>query len=154
MKIPVEKIYQKFKDLARKTRDDFRRKGLVIPIKKEDGSVKVGEYLIKRKKNDFYIVVSVDGEVMADHLNLPQTAAIVANHLALKNYLDTKIIELDREYGYSYFEYQLYQRAQDRASKDLDYFDIKMSKFENSGEKADFYKQQILLQFDKLKKLA
>lgn len=154
MKITAEKLFQKVKDLARKTREDFRRKGFAIPVKKDDGSIRVGRYLIKRKDNDFYTVVSVDGEVMADQLNLPQTAAVVANHLALKNYLNKEIIEKDREYGYAYFENQLYQRAKDRSLVDPDYFDVKVSKFEHSGEQAEEYKRQILSQFDKLKKIA
>jgi hypothetical protein len=154
MRTTTERIYQKLKNLTRKVRDDFRRKGIVLPAKKDDGSIKVGQYLIQRKDNDFYAVISVDGEVMADQINLPQTAAVVANHLALKNCLDKDILDKDREYGYSYFEYQLYQRAKERSLTDLDYFDVKVSKFEDSREQADFYKQQILARFDKLKKLA
>lgn len=154
MKISSERLYQKFKDLARKARDDFRRKGIAIPVKKDDGTIRVGKYLIKRKQNNFYVVVSVDGEVMADQLNLPQTAAVIANHLALKNYLNKDIIEKDREYGYAYFEHQLYQRAKERSLIDPDYFDVKVSKFEQSGEQAELYKQMILAQFDKLRKIA
>lgn len=154
MKPTAEKLYQKLKNLTRKIKDDFRKKGVVIPVKKEDGSIKVGQYLIQHKDNGFYAVVSVDGEVMADQINLPQTAAIVANHLALKNFLNKDIIEKDREYGYAYFEYQLYQRAKERSLTYPDYFDVKISKFEDSGEQADFYKHQIQIQFDKLKKIA
>lgn len=154
MKISIDKLFHKIKELARKAREDLRKKGIIVPSKQDDGSVKIGRYIIQRKNTDFYRVVGIDGELMIDNLNLPQTAVVVANHLALKNYLNKEIIEKDREYGYAYFEYQLYQRAKERSLIDPDYFDVKVSKFENSGEQADFYKQQILEQFNKLKKIA
>lgn len=154
MKLQAERLYQKILNLTRKVRDDFRRKGMVIPVKNSDGNVRVGKYLITRMNTDFYCVVGVDGEVMAENLNLPQTAVVVANHLALKGYLNTDIVEKDREYGYAYFEHQVYQRARDRAEIDPDYYDLKASKYEYSGERAELYKQQILEQFNKLQKVA
>lgn len=154
MKASIDKLFHKIKELARKAREDLRKKGIIVPSKQDDGSVKIGRYIIQRKNNDFYKVISIDGELMADNLNLPQTAVIVANHLALKNFLNKDVIEKDREYGYAYFEYQLYQRAKERSLIDPDYFDVKISKFEDSGEQADFYKKQIVEQFDKLKKIA
>lgn len=153
MKITTETLYERLKNLVRKTRDDFRRRGLVIPAKKEDGSIKIGQYLIQRKDNDFYAVVSVDGEIMADQINLPQTAAIIANQLALKKYLNKDIIEKDREYGYAFFEHQLYKRALESSFNNPAAFDIKISKFEYSGQKADLYRQEILSNYQKLQKL-
>lgn len=154
MKLQAERLYQKILILTRKVRDDFRRKGMVIPVKNSDGNIRVGKYLITRTNSDFYSVIGVDGEIMAENLNLPQTAVVVANHLALRGYLNTDIVEKDREYGYAYFEHQVYQRARDRAEIDPDYFDLKASKYEFSSERAELYKQQILEQFNKLQKVA
>ena len=96
----------------------------------------------------------MDGETVVQNLNLPQTAIIVANTLALKKVLDKNIIDKDIEYGYAYFEHQLYKRAVERSKEDPTYYDVRISKFENSGEKADDFKAEILHQYEKLKKIA
>jgi hypothetical protein len=154
MKISPEKLYQKIQDLAKKVRNDFRRKGLIIPTKNDKDTIRVGRYLIKRKENEFYAVISVDGEVMADQLNLPQTAALIANQLALKQQFDRQLIEKDRDYGYACFEDQLYTRAKERMLTDPNYNDIKVSKYHESGERAEELKKSIISQFEKLNKIA
>lgn len=154
MKVNTERLYQKILDLARKVREDFRRKGMVIPVKNNTGTVRVGSYLIERKSTDFYSVVGIDGEVMVENLNLPQTAVIIANHLALKGYLNNSVIELDREYGYACFEHQLYQHAKSRENADPEYINLRANKYEFSGEQAELHKQLILEQYNKLRKIA
>lgn len=154
MKISPEKLYQKIQELAKKVKNDFRRKGVIIPTRNDKGTIRVGKYLIKRKENEFYAVVSVDGEVMADQLNLPQTAALIANQLALKQQFDKQLVERDREYGYACFEDQLYNRAKERMLTNPNYNDIKVSKYHESGARAEALKTSIMLQFEKLNKIA
>jgi len=154
MTISPERLYQKIKDLTKKIKQDLRRKGMIIPTRKNKSIIRVGNYLIKRKENEFYSVVSVDGEIMADQLNLPHTAAIIANQLALKQQFDVSIVNRDREYGYACFEDQMYTRAKERMDLDPYYNDIKVYKYQESGERAENLKKSIIAQFEKLNKVA
>ena len=154
MKITSEKLYQKIQELAKKVKNDFRRKGLIIPTRNNKYSIRIGNYLIKRKENEFYAVVSVDGEVMADQLNLPQTAALIANQLALKQQFDKGLVEVDREYGYACFEHQLYNRDKERMLMDPNYVSVKAYEYEDSEQKAATLKSYIIYQFEKLNKIA
>jgi hypothetical protein len=154
MKISSEKLYRKIQELAKKVKNDFRRKGMIIPTRDSKHSIRIGNYLIKRKENEFYAVISVDGEIMADQLNLPQTAALIANQLALKQQFDKGLLEIDRDYGYACFESQLYNKARQRTLKDPEYFNIRMYEYENSADKAETLKNYIVSQFEKLNKIA
>ena len=150
----TDRIFWKIRELSKKLKSDFVKKGIIIPTKTPNGSVRVGSYVIDKQNNDFYTVRTMDGETVVQNLNLPQTAIIVANTLALKKVLDKNIIDKDIEYGYAYFEHQLYKRAVERSKEDPTYYDVRISKFENSGEKADDFKAEILHQYEKLKKIA
>lgn len=153
MKI-TNRLFWQIRELSKKIKTEFFKKGVVIPSKTVEGDVRVGQYLIRRQRNDFYSVLGTDGETLAENINLPQTAIIVANTLALKNYVDRIIVEKDREYGYAYFEHQLYKRAEEKVKKDPGYYDVNLSKFETSGERAEDLKIEILRHYEKLKKIA
>jgi hypothetical protein len=154
MKISSEKLYQKIKELTKRIKQDYRRKNIIIPTRNNPYTIRFGNYLIKRKDNEFYTVDSVDGEVMADQLNLPHTAAIIANQLALKQHFDRRLVEMDREYGYLCFEEQLYNRSRERELLDPNYMDSRAFKYEDSGSKARGIKDAIVAQFEKLNKIA
>lgn len=150
----TDRVFWRIKELSRKIKAEFLKKGIILPSKHSPGKVRLGKYFIEKQENQFYCVKSLDGEVMADNLNLPQSAVIIANTLALKNYVDKNIVDKDREYGYAYFEHQLYKRALERTKEDPTYFDIRLSKFEGSGDLAEDYKTEILYYFEKLNKIA
>lgn len=153
MKI-TDRVFWKIKELSVRIKTEFLKKGLAIPTKTLDGNVRVGRYVIGKQANEFYSVKTLDGETVVQNLNLPQSAVVIANTLALKKVLDKNIIEKDTEYGYAYFEHQLYKRAVERTKEDPTYYDVRMSKFENSGERAEDCKAAILHQYDKLRKIA
>ena len=88
-----------------------------------------------------------------DHLNLPHTAAVLANELALGRDLDQKILENDREYGYADFEDQMVEHSI-KSNKSQDYIDILRSKFKRSEGKKEVYKSDIVSRYKKLTKIA
>jgi hypothetical protein len=146
-------IYYRLKELTRKIKNEFKAKGFAIPTRHDEGMIRVGSYLIVKEDN-FYKIISKSNEVIAEFINLPQTAIVVANELALKHTLNTKILEEDAEYGYAYFEDQLYKRALKKYDLDPESLDIKLSKFVDSKSKAESYKTSILMQYEKFKKIA
>jgi hypothetical protein len=154
MKEITEDLYSKIEKLTVQVRKDLYSKGLVIPVKNKNGSISVGRYTIKKTNSNFYIIVDHSGEIIVDQLNLPHTAAVLANGLALGKYLDKDLVQTDRYYGFALFEEQLHQRAVERsAKKSLDYFDIMLSKRVLNCAKKELYKQDIMKRFDKLKKI-
>lgn len=150
----TDRVFWKIRELSKKIKIEFLKKGFVIPAKTNEGDIRIGHYVISKQPNDFYSVKGIDGETLVENLNLPQSAVIIANTLALKNYVDKNIVEKDREYGYAFFEHQQYTRAADKAKLDPYYDDIRLYKFEGSGERADDCKKEILYYFEKLRKTA
>ena len=150
MKTTTEDLYRKITKLSESVKADLRRKGLVVPVKNKDGSITVGCYKIV-KTDSGYSVVDYTGEVVVDRINLPQTAIITANKMALGQYRDTTLILNDTKYGYAEFEEALYKRAM--TSKTIANFDIQISKYSNAQLKKETYKKAITNSFQKLIKL-
>jgi hypothetical protein len=88
---------------------------------------------------------------VVDHINLPQTAILTANKLALGQYKDTELLINDTKYGYSEFEEELYKRA--LKNNTITNFDIKLSKYGTASIKKEAYKRTIDNSFQKLIKL-
>jgi hypothetical protein len=155
MKTLTDELYKKIENLNNQVRLDFYNKGMVLPIKHRDGSIGIGMYKIKKTAGQFYAILNYNDEIIVDRINLPQTAALVANELALGKFLNQDLIQIDRDYGYALFEEELHHRAVLRSNrKGLDYFDIMMSKRMISRAKKEAYKHNIMKSFDKLKKIS
>jgi len=146
-------LYSKITKLSKEATAEFRRRGFVVPVKNPDGSIKVGPYLIRKQENEFYTITDYADNIIVNHINLPHTAAILANDLALGRDLDRKILDMDRAYGYAEFEDQLFKHSI-ATKKPQDYIDILQSKFEVSRSKKASYKQEIVMRFEKLTKIA
>lgn len=153
MKLTANELYNKIVYLSQKAKNEFRRRGFIIPSKNTDGTVQVGPYLIKRNSSGFYTITDHANNIVVDHLNLPHTAAVLANELALGRDLDQKILENDREYGYADFEDQMVEHSI-KSNKSQDYIDILRSKFKRSEGKKEVYKSDIVSRYKKLTKIA
>jgi len=149
----TNELYNKITNLSKETRNELRRRGFVIPVKNEDGSIRIGPYLIRKHSNVFYKITDHADNIIVDYINLPHTAAILANDLALGYDLDKDILDKDRAYGYAEFQDQLYNHSL-TTKKSQDYIDILHSKFEFSRSKKTSYKQDIVRRFEKLTKIA
>lgn len=152
-KIPDE-IYKKIVKLSDNVKKDLRQKGIVVPVKNTDGSVSVGYYKIKKIDDGSYIIENRLGDTVLDNINLPQTAALVANNLALGKFKDSDLIDADKKYGYAVFDEQLYSRAVAKSNKkSLEHFDLVLTKCLIARAKKEKYKTTIVKSFEKLIKL-
>lgn len=147
-------LYKKLKQITLQVKEDFRRKGIVIPIENDDGSVSVGNYIVK-KTAGYYQILDYSGDVILDKINLPQSAIVLANNLALGKFVDDELLLKDRQYGYAAFEEELHKKYATRiVKKNIDRADLCYTKGAISKSKKDRYKTDILRTFEKLKKFA
>lgn len=153
MKNLTEDLLKKLSQLDREVKSQLRAKGFVVPIKSKNGTIKFGWYTVVRNNDGSYSVLDHANESIVSGINLPQTAVITANSLALGKHKDAQLIDLDRRYGYADFKEQLYKRAIERDDKSLDYFDINLEKHKTALHKKAVYRCEITKSFDKLTKL-
>jgi hypothetical protein len=143
-------LYRKIEQLSFEVRQDLRKKGVVAPVKNDDGSIGVGSYKII-KTNEGYTVLDRYDEIIENNLNLPQTAVLLANDLALGRFRDNKIIDDDRKYGYALFEEQLHTRS--RKNSTITHFDVSLAKASEAKSKKELYKKDLLNKYEKLMRL-
>jgi hypothetical protein len=149
-KIPND-LYKKIVQVSTQVKLDLRRKGIVVPIENADGSVSVGTYLIVKNSDGFYSILDKDDDVVVDQINLPQTAVVLANNLALGRYKDVNLINADKNYGYAAFDEMLHMRAVEKSNKrSLEYFDVMLTKGMLARAKKESYRSDIVRSFEKL----
>lgn len=149
-KIPND-LYKKIVQVSTQVKMELRRKGIVVPVENRDGSVTVGSYLIVKDAEGFYSILDRDNDIVVDQINLPQTAVVVANNLALGRFKDLKLIDADKNYGYAAFDELLHMRAVEKSSKrSLEYFDVMLTKGMLARAKKESYRSDIVRSFEKL----
>ena len=154
MPLTEKHLFEKFEKLAHAVKQEFKSKGIMIPSRRKDGSIQIGNYFIS-KKDVFYFIKNSRGIIVTGPLNLAQTAVVVANDLALGRWPDAKLIDTDRWYGFKEFEEQSANARADRAykDKDSDKGDLSLYKAATACEQKLHYKKTIDSRFDKLYKL-
>lgn len=150
-----DKLLIKVANLAQGIREDLRKKGLVIPTDNGDGTISVDRYTISKQRTGFYTIKDYHNDIVVDKINLPQTAALLANGLALGRWVDDNILRADREYGYSLFEEQVATRGIERSAKTKEYdkLDVFYSKVTDATAKKNRAKATINNSFEKLRRL-
>lgn len=149
-----EDIFKKIISFSDEVKKNLRKKGVVTPVTNQDGSIGIGAYSVIKNANGFYLVMGRGNEVVADQINLPQTAILLANTLALGKFLDKDLKQKDQMYGYALFEETLLKKIIDNESRvDLQQFDLTMTKYLIAKTKKEFYKHDIITSFEKLRKL-
>lgn len=140
--------------INRNVTKELRRKGFVPALRNSDGSVSVGNFIIKKNKNGSFFVINRDGDNLVDNINLPQSAAILANNLALGKLTETEIIDMDIIYGACMFDEEIYKQKYLKY-KDKDYRQAELMniKYQVAKQKKEFYKNKILSGYNKLIKL-
>jgi hypothetical protein len=152
--ITAEELYKKFTKVSAEVREEFRRRGLIVPISNKDGSISIGPYRIVKGNDNLYSVVDSQDRVEIDGINLAQTAIIMANDLALRKFLDRSIIKRDQEYGYALFKEQIYRRALQRSkNQPIERYDLMTAKSLTSREKKERCRRDIQQSFEKLTKI-
>ena len=117
---PTDQLYSKIKEIAQGVAADLKAKGLVVPTRSKSGTIKFGNYSII-KKNGFYSIIANSDINIVERINLPQTAILVANALALGKWADDKMINADQQYGFSSFEEDQCKQVSEAAAKKKDW---------------------------------
>ena len=152
MKPQHNDLYSKIEQLSKNSKEKLLQQGVVIPIKNKDSTISVGKFTIKRNKTGFYSILDFEKDIVVDKINLPQTAAIIANRLALGKFINDEILEADRQYGYALFEEELHEKLAEKCLtlKSLDKVDIMTIKSKISKHKKEEYMKTIIRSFNKL----
>jgi hypothetical protein len=152
MKITSDEIYLKIQQISTDVKEKLKRQGIVVPIKKRDGSIQIGSYSIRKDSNGFYSIVDFRNEVIINRINLPQTAAIQANRLALGKYIDDDILQADTKYGHAYFDEELHTHLAERSlgKKDLDKAEMMYTKSTIARHKKNQHMFEVKKGFEKL----
>lgn len=152
MKNNADEIYNKIKKLNHDVKETLKTRGLIVPTRQKDGTIKVGLYRIKKEDSGFYSIVNYRNEPIVDAINLPHTAAIIANKLALGRFIDDEILTADRKYGHALFEETLQKQLAEKSlkSKNLDKAELMYTKSSISKAKKEHYKVEIKKGFEKL----
>jgi hypothetical protein len=146
-------LYEKIEKVSDNVRKTFLQRGIVIPVKNQDGSINIGRFRVENQHNGFYAVRNAQGEIVIDGINLPQTAALLANELALGRMVDNQIITQDRQYGYALFKETLYKQRSRNPNSDLVVFEVAKMKEAISKNRKEMFQKSIVQRFEKLRKL-
>lgn len=138
-------LYKKILEISNEVKQNLRKKGVVVPSKNKDGSISMGNYTVT-KDNEFYNIIDRKGIPVVENINLPQTAVLMANSLAVGRNIDTQIMAKDRSYGFALFEEALTKRAMAK-SKNIDKWDIMTTKHMLAQAKKNYFKEQIVSSF-------
>jgi len=151
----TNQLYRQFVDLVLEVKEDFRSRGIVLPSKDSEGRVKLGNYSVVKKDTGFYAVVGPRNRIIHDNINLPHTALLIANALALGKWVNDDLLKQDEEYGFSKFECENFQRLSAILTKkgEWDRYDALLIKQEQAVNRAYKAKQDIVLHFEKLRLL-
>lgn len=155
MKEPTQKTWIELEKLAHKVKEDLRRKGIIIPIKETDGSITIDRFRIIKEQSGYYTVTDIKNNPVITDINLPQTAALIANELALGKWVNDDIITQDRQFGYLVFEETLTTQHAQRSlkNKDIDRAELLFTKGLIAKDKSKKIKQEIMSRFEKLRRL-
>lgn len=150
--IPTD-LYDKIERVTETVRKGFLNRGIVIPVKNRDGSINLGHFKVVNQHNGFYAIFNSRGDTVVDQINLPQTAALLANDLALGRWIDKQILESDRKYGYALFEELLYKQRLTKKNQALPDFEFALNHSIIFKRKRESYERTIIKRFEKLRKL-
>jgi len=152
MKPLPDDLYQKIEILNQTVVEKLRRQGIVLPVKTTTGTVSIGKYFIEKNKNGSFEIVTRRGDHIVSDINLPQTAALVANNLALGKWLDRDLLAVDQKYGHASFDELVHQKSAERSIKlkNYDKAEIMMIKSSIARHKKEYYKKTISASFEKL----
>ena len=139
-------LYKKIIQLSNEVKQELRKKGLIVPSRNKDGSISMGKFTIVKDNENFYNIIDNRGLTLVKNINLPQTAVLLANSLALGKQVDDQIIGKDRSYGFAVFEEALTKRAISKTAN-IEKWDIMTTKNMMAQARMNYYKEQIVLSF-------
>jgi hypothetical protein len=147
------KLFSKVEIVAENVLRNLKKKGYVVPSLLENNTINFDGFIVGKDRDDLYFVKHVNREIKIPRINLPQTAALLANSLALGKNADEKLLAKDREYGFREFDKQIYKRAMKRSKNDVDRFIFFETRYNLAHAQARSYKASILNSFEKLRSI-
>jgi len=148
-------LFKRVEQLAEDVKKDFKLKGIAIPVKDSDGSIRFNNYIVTKNKQGFYVILNSSKIPIIENINLAQTAIILANNLAIGKISDNSVVYNDQQYGFNLFEEEQYKRIVQISikKKDWERVDTLIIKRNIAHEKAELAKNSILSSFEKFRRL-
>lgn len=143
----VEKVHT----LAEHVKQDLRKKGVIVPNKQKDGSIHFDDYSMVKEVDGYHVYKKK--QHIVGPINLPQTAIVVANSLALGRQLDNKLLEQDRWYGFKSFDEEVFTKSATNSlkSKNYDKADWCFTRAGIAKQQKEIYKSDIMSHFNRIK---
>jgi len=144
-------LVERVNTIAEHVKDDLRKKGVIVPVKQKDGSVHFDDYIMVKESDGYHIYKKKLH--IAGPINLPQTAIVIANGLALGRLVDDKLIEQDRWYGFKLFDEEVYTKSANNSlkSKNYDKADFCFTRASIAKQQKETHKRDIMSHFNRIK---
>jgi hypothetical protein len=146
-------LFIKVEKIAKTVIDSLKKKGYVVPSSLSNNRVNFDGYIVGRDDNGFYYIFNPKKDTLIDKINLPQTAAVVANNLALGKSAVEHLLVQDKYFGYRDFDQTVFKRAMERSKKNIDQFAYWQTRYNDAKHQATAYKTTIVHSFEKLRSL-
>ena len=146
-------LFNKVENLAHTVLEDLKKKGYVVPTRVDSKTISFHGYVVGQDDEGFYYIKNSKNFTDIRKINLPQTAAVVANDLALGKALVGKLLDSDRMYGYKMFDQEVYKRCMKRHKSDIDKYCLYQTRLQDAKKIANSHKQAIINSFEKLRSL-
>jgi hypothetical protein len=144
-------LVDKVQVLADNVKRDLRKKGVIVPVKHKDGSITFDEYTMIKKDTGYFIYKGQ--RELAGPINLPQTAIVIANGLALGRSVDYALLDHDKWYGYKSFDEEVFTKsaANSLKTKNYDKADFCFTRASIAKQQKEVHRSDILSHFNRIK---
>ncbi len=153
MKAVDKELFNKVENVAKTVLNDLRKKGYVVPTKIDNNVIDFDGFKVGKDIENTYYIVNQRYDITIRYINLPQTAALLANRLALGKGVDNTILNDDRTYGFRQFDMQRYKQSMSKVKKDFDQFTVFETRYQMAESQAKNCKRRITDAFEKLRRL-
>ncbi len=153
MKAVDKELFNKVENVAKTVLNDLRKKGYVVPTKVDNNVIDFDGFKVGKDIENTYYIVNQRHDITIRYINLPQTAALLANRLALGKGVDNAILNDDRTYGFRQFDMQRYKQSMSKVKKDFDQFTVFETRYQIAEAQAKNCKRRIADAFEKLRRL-
>jgi hypothetical protein len=154
-KTQIDQLYKQVAALTAGIKQEFRAKGIVIPVRGINGGVRLDDYTVTKVADHTYTITDSAGDILFQRINLSYSAILLANDLALGKPADRHVLENDKVYGYSTFEEAHYKKMTvSLANKqEWDRSELMSHKQKIAELKAKNAKSAVLASFEKIRRL-
>jgi hypothetical protein len=146
-------LFNKVERVAKTVLDSLKKKGYIVPSSLSNNRVNFDGYIVGRDDEGYYYITNPETSLLIDKINLPQTAAVVANNLALGRYNIESLLDQDKHFGFRDFDTLIFKRAMDRSKRNIDQFAYWQTRYNTARQQAKSHKSTIVNSFEKLRSL-